>query len=431
LRTLSISQLLTYGGNLWQSRGKRHLLITGSTDVLLLVTALATGILTARLLGPEGRGELAIVIIWPSVIAAVGSLGVREALVYEQARTIHSRAVLTGAAILLAGLQSSVLVLLGWLLIPFLTQSQSDEIAHLTQQFLLFIFLNYISLYLGALLHGRLQIALYNVKRFSVKGFYIVGLMALWASSAVTVRNTAYALLIANAAAAVLAVIFILKDDGVSFQFRSPLLKDIFAYGLKSHVGSISHMFNERLDQMVLALLLSPIELGWYVVAVSAANITKIAASPFAQMIFPRIAGQNQTTQRHLLQAYSRFALLATGTLVLLLFMTLPILIPFVYGNEFSPSSQPAQILVLASIFLGVGYVWRQAFSGMGQPAVTSQAELLSLVVTAVGIYVFVPIYGILGAAWVSFVAYGVTMLFLGVRLRFFFGIPWRGLFGV
>lgn len=431
LLTVNYNHWLAQGIGIWRSRGKRDLLMTGLADIFILAISLVTGILTARLLGPEGRGQLAVVILWPSVIAAIGSLGVRDALVYEQARGVCSRDVLTGVALLLASLQSFALILIGWFLIPILTRSQTAEVTTLTRQFLIFVFLNFVSLYMVGLLHGRLHIVHYNITRISVNVIYVLGLLVLWGNDVVTVKYVAYALLIANAVTATLAVIFAARDSGVSFHFRWSFVKTIFNYGLKSHVGSISQMFNERLDQMVLALLLSPKELGWYVVAVSTANITKVAASPFAQMVFPRMTGQDRHRQRNILRTYSRFAVLCTGALALFLFVTLPFLLPVVYGDDFVPSLQAAQVLVIAAIFLGIGSIWRQALAGMGQPFIASQAELFSLVVTAIGIYFFVPPYGILGAAWVSLVAYSLATFYLGMKLKHSLEISWRQTLGL
>ncbi|MBK8934848.1 MAG: oligosaccharide flippase family protein [Chloroflexi bacterium] len=321
-----------------RSKSKRDLLQTGLTDILLLVTSLIAGVVTARLLGPEGRGQLAVVMLWPSLFAAVGSLGVRDALVYEQARAIQPKAVLTGVAIVLASLQSFFIILIGWFLIPILTKSQSSEIVVLTKQYLIFIFLNLTSLYMGALLQGKLRIALYNLVRLSVSVVYTLGLLTLWMFDSFNVQNVAYVLLIANAFTTLLAFIINLIDSGVSLHFHLSLFYSIFTYGIKNHIGSISHMFNERLDQMVLALLLTPKELGWYVVAVSAANIAKVAASPFSQLIFPRLAGQDLDNQRQIVRIHSRYTLLSTLLLILFLSLALPYLIPVIYGGDFSPS---------------------------------------------------------------------------------------------
>jgi len=423
---------LTRGvNNIWRSKGRRDLLTTGFADVVILVISFITGILTARLLGPEGRGELAVVILWPSVIAAVGSLGIRDALIFEQAKGLHSKATLAGTAIILAACQSSVLMLLGWFLIPILTKGQTNQIISLTQKYLFFIFLNLTSLYLIALLQGRLHITLYNITRISVNLFYLLGIVILAFSNLVTVENVAFTLLVSNVITVILALTFTVRNSGLNFHFQLAIVKGLFIYGLKSHVGGISHMFNERLDQMVLALLLSPKELGWYVVAVSVANMTKVAASPFAQMIFPRVTGQEQSHQKLIIRVYSRYALLSTGILAFFLYFTLPYLLPFVYGNEYRPSIVTAEVLVVASVFLGIGLVWRQALAGLGEPLIASQAEVLSLIVTAAGIYFLVPTYGILGAAWVSLVAYSLAVFYLGWKLKTAIAVSWKYLLGL
>ena len=46
-----------------------------------------TGALAARLLGPDGRGQLAAIQMWPNFLAAIANLGLPEALVYFSARS--------------------------------------------------------------------------------------------------------------------------------------------------------------------------------------------------------------------------------------------------------------------------------------------------------------------------------------------------------
>ena len=59
-----------------------------SLAIKLLVIAVntATGIITARMLQPEGRGELAALILWPVFLANAMTLGVPSSLVYNLRR---------------------------------------------------------------------------------------------------------------------------------------------------------------------------------------------------------------------------------------------------------------------------------------------------------------------------------------------------------
>src|ERR1700674_62581 len=62
--------------------------ISGTFLATVVVYAIAalTGPLAARLLGPEGRGTLAAIQLWPGALVTVAMMGLPEALVYFGAR---------------------------------------------------------------------------------------------------------------------------------------------------------------------------------------------------------------------------------------------------------------------------------------------------------------------------------------------------------
>ena len=85
---------------------RRAFLQTLTGNLLIQSIGVATGILTARLLGPTGRGELSTVLYYPTVVSQVGSNGIQQATAFEVSRRPHEE-----AKILKAGL--SVALLLG------------------------------------------------------------------------------------------------------------------------------------------------------------------------------------------------------------------------------------------------------------------------------------------------------------------------------
>ena len=85
----------------------KNLSFTFATSIAILVANIVTGVLTARWLGPTGKGELTAIILWPTVLAGAGSLGLVEAIVYlsgkddgERVRTIWTNSII--AAILVS-----------------------------------------------------------------------------------------------------------------------------------------------------------------------------------------------------------------------------------------------------------------------------------------------------------------------------------------
>ncbi|MEJ2737696.1 MAG: hypothetical protein P8189_29765 [Anaerolineae bacterium] len=179
-----------------------HLVSTGAADLALVILSAFSGILMARLLGPTGRGQFAVAILWPSVIAALGTLGVREALTYERARAFYPAPALVGTALVLATVQSILLMGLALFLIPWLTRTQSLDVTRAGQIFVLFIPTNLVTHYALGLLQGSLEIPVFNALRLVVSVVHLGAVLVLWALGWVTVWNVTLGLLIANACAA-------------------------------------------------------------------------------------------------------------------------------------------------------------------------------------------------------------------------------------
>ena len=60
---------------------------TQGTNLAIAALSLITGVVLARFLGVEARGELAIIMIWPPILSLVGLMGLHEAAVYFVARS--------------------------------------------------------------------------------------------------------------------------------------------------------------------------------------------------------------------------------------------------------------------------------------------------------------------------------------------------------
>ena len=405
-----------------------HLVSTGAADLALVILSAFSGILMARLLGPTGRGELAVTILWPSVIAALGTLGVREALTYERARAFYPASALVGTALVLAAVQSIPLMGFGVLLIPWLTRAQSLDVTKASLMFVLFIPPNLLTHYALGLLQGSLEIPIFNALRLVVSVVHFGAVLVLWALGLVTVWNVTLGLLVANACAALATVTAILVKCGARWKLNIELLRRLFAYGLRNHVGSISSMLNQRVDQMLMAVLITPEQLGWYVVAVNVSSLARLPSGAFATLVFPRVAAGGSAEQRRLTALYSRLNATATLGMGLVLVLLIPVLVPLVYGQAYTPSVIPAEILAVATIFVAIGQAWSGSLRGLGRPSEPARAEVISLLATVVGLALLLIPLDILGAALTSLIAYLIASAYMFLRLRKLLGVSLRDL---
>src|SRR5437868_7402069 len=100
---------------LWQSRVIRDFAGTAGTNVSIAVLSSVAGILAARLLGPEGRGELAAAIVWAGMIGVFASTGLPQALTYFAAQEPGAIGRIFYTTLAIWACQSAISLALGWL----------------------------------------------------------------------------------------------------------------------------------------------------------------------------------------------------------------------------------------------------------------------------------------------------------------------------
>ena len=108
-----------------------------AAKVMIIGINALTGIITARALRPEGRGELAAMVLWPVFLASALSLGVPSALTFQLRRNPEKQSQLMGAAILLAVLGGATAALLGMLFMPAWIPQYSPRVILFARIFLL------------------------------------------------------------------------------------------------------------------------------------------------------------------------------------------------------------------------------------------------------------------------------------------------------
>ena len=106
----------------------------GST-VLGRVSTLGLGIVTntlsARMLGPAGRGEYVAIIIWPQGIAVLFFLDINQAIAFNVAQRAVALSEVATAATTIGFIQSALSVIVGLLIVPHALANYSPTVQHL------------------------------------------------------------------------------------------------------------------------------------------------------------------------------------------------------------------------------------------------------------------------------------------------------------
>jgi enterobacterial common antigen flippase len=380
-----------------------------ATACIQLLAAL-TGVLLARTLGPSGRGALAAVVLWPSMLWTIGNLGVVDSITYLSARQAAPQRSIVSTSLGLALVQSVILILLGLVIVPIALANQEATIVRDCLIFLASIPTSLVALYFASVLNGAHRFVAFNVLRATVFVGNALGLVVLAIASDLTVTSAMVAYLISQVITVVVGAALVLPSTHGLVRPEKKLTREMLAYGWRSQLSSISNLLNERVDQLVISIVFAPASLGLYVVAYTMTSLSGLIGYSVALATLPGVAKADTSGERRAkAHEYVFLTTLSTAAVVIPLLLLAPVILRVVFGPDFVAATGVTRILLVASIALGTSRVLEAALKGVNRPLDASIAEGVGLVVTAVGLAALLPVLDLKGAAITSLLAYSTV----------------------
>jgi O-antigen/teichoic acid export membrane protein len=400
-------------------RGVGRLVIhTAGYNVAAAAASGLGGIIVARALGPQMRGEYAAVMAWFGVALMIGGMGQPAALCYHVAHdpgnargyvaTSRAMMLVTGTAALAGGI----------LLAPLLARGN----AGLTVAYRI-AFATSIVAFVGASYTFSLQarnLRWWNTVRVSQPVLGLAFIVVLWRLRLLTLTT----------ALIVLALTMLLQLGWAYQRCRSAglapgraqirLVRPLARYGMSQIAALTPAVLNAQLDQLVLSLAVPPAALGRYAIAVSCTLIPIPMVSAIGNVAFPRLAAR-----QHMDLMANRMQWLgilgsagAAAGMLLPLDVAAPWLIPHVFGPGYAGVVPLLWILTPAGVFLACNQVTGDVLRGRKYPLIVARAQGLAAVFTVILLVILLPVAGVYGAAIASAVAYGVALVMMLLSLR-------------
>lgn len=384
--------------------------LNAAANTILAGLGMVSGVLAARLLGPHGRGELAAIQTWPGFIGSLAMLGLHDALAYYSARSPSEAGGYLASAMVVALASSLPFMVLGYLAMPWLLHAQTPGIVWAGRWYLLVAPVYALVGLPRYPFQGREDFIPWNAMRIAPNLLWIAVLLVAWASALATPVFLAGANLV--------ALMLLVFPSGVLTVRRIPgpfrpdrhKLPPLLSYGLPCMATMVPQTLNLRLDQMLMAALLPPRDLGLYVVAVAWSGAVAPLLSALSAVTMPAVAsaGDHRQSVRRLITGVQAATAMAV-ILTLVLAAITPTAIVILFGTSFRAAIPVALVLVPAAAVLGLNSVLQEGLRGLGRPYAVLQAELAGLLMTAVALAAMLRPMGIMGAALASLLGYSTV----------------------
>lgn len=386
-----------------------------SLVVKLLVVAIntATGIITARMLRPDGRGELAAMILWPVFLANALTLGVPSSLVYNLRREPERESQFLSAALLLGVLLGLAAILAGVAMMPYWLAQYRMETILIAQWMMLHAPLCTLMLVGRASLEARGKFGLSNATLFFTPLLGLAGLTGLALAGAMTPFRAALTYVFNGVPVFCWMVwrmwrLFRPRWTGLLASLRTLLPYGVRAYGIDL-LGALSL----QIDQALVIGFLSPAAMGTYVVALSLSRMLQLFQQAVVMVLFPKVAARPADEVIALTGRAARISTVMTSMAGIAVMLGGQWMLRLLYGAEFVAATNLLRLLVLEVIFASTALVLAQAFMALGRPGIVTMLQGLGLALSVPLMLVLIPRYGLLGAGLALAISAAVRLLLM------------------
>jgi len=395
---------------------------TVATGLLGQLVTIVSGIIVARALGVEGRGYLALFVIFPIAISYLGSLGVPYSVTYYAASGEISSA--TGKYIFLRffPLQSVVLLSFHILVLGFYVKGMSPDIKMAGYVTILVIPFILAQSYGMALVQGAGKFVLFNVLRLIVPVTYTIAVLIIFISGFADLRIILAAWVFSNILSGCIALYTTTGhiESICNKSAGSVSFKTIVEFGVRGLFGSVTPLESFRLDHVLAGFLMSPAMLGLYVVGQAFSNLPQFIARSAGMVVYPVVAKKaEEMGKKRLVWRFFWFVTFFNSIITALLILTLPYLLPFLFGDDFGDAIVLGQILLVGTVAAASRRIFVEGLRGAGVPHVSTMAEISMYPWLVIGIPLLIMLYENIGLAVGVAIAYFISLivaLVLGTR---------------
>lgn len=407
------------------SSGKlvRGTAVTFTAGILSLLVGVGTSVILARVLGPEGRGIYALAVLLPSLIVTFGNLGIGHATVYYVARGEFRRQEILGSNILLSAGIGCIGILTGLVAVLFFREAVFPGVSPgylllalvLVPLEIFFSYINYVLL-------GAQQVKEFNYVQIAQAVLFLV----FTAFALLGLRTGITGAIVAGLFSWLVVDTLVFRiarrvAGGIDLKLNSSYIKRATTYGVQAHLASILGFLNYRVDMFLVNGFLGPAAVGLYGVAVGLVEKLWMLSFAASTVLFPRVAAENEEQrQKEFTPLVVRTVLWITALGAIALALLSHWIVVLLYSEAFLPAVGALQALLAGITALSAWRLLANDIAGRGFPGVNIYTGLVAVVTNIVLNLLWIPRYGIVGAAWASSVSYTVSLfgaLFFYCRL--------------
>ena len=383
------------------------------------------GVLTARYMGAAGKGKFWLVYTVAGLLSLILSMRFHRALTYHLSKNkdMLGETILYG--LMLCIITVSIIAMITTLFSGLLYETVLKDV-RIHWAILVLISLSY---YLWLLIIGVIEgLFLFKAKAIFLGGTHMLKCILVFLALGPFQMNFEELILFVGSVETIVfsCIVFYFLGKAKHFLINLSEFLRILKYSAQSFLGMVSDLGVFRVDVFFVNYFSGPAQVGIYTVAISLASILLYGPTAVRNVLLPYIASY---PDREITSKLSKLLIIVIS---LLSFMLIPLVwlgVPPIYGEEFTFSRVLFMVLLPGAIFWGIFSLLSSDIEGRGLPWRVSNISVVSALVAIALNLILIPIWNSLGAAAVSSITCGMSMILAARFYKQMIGIKMRQLF--
>jgi O-antigen/teichoic acid export membrane protein len=370
-----------------------------STPIALILV-----VLQSRFLEPSGRGAFVLAVLGVTIFSRLlGQLGVavtnRMAQPDVDLRRLVQRALALGIVLGAAG--SAVVFLVG---------AASDDLGpRIALLAALALVPNVLWQTVSGVLLGLGRVRLWNYIQILPPVLTVVGMVVFVVLMGAEVAGAVGAWAAANALTAVVALAAAHRAWRPADvpNVVDPVSRALARFAITMGAVQVVNLISYRAELFVLRRFETLRDVGIYSIAMQAAEAMWLVAGALATAVTAPVVHETEQRARELITRSARRALLLTGAVAVAVGLAAPILVPLLFGEDFSDSVRPLWVLLPGIVaYAPVTVLVVYLSVRRGRPRLSLAVSVVAMLVTTTAALALIPAWGTTGAALASTLGY-------------------------
>ncbi len=385
--------------------------LTSGTKAYWIIGAMIATLITARFLGPDGRGVIAAATSWVAMFVTFGHLSLANVVVYLIGRDGRSRlAVVAGSAMAI----TAAATLVAWVVVVSLHTWTAGRIFEHVPLLVLLVAFAGLPFLLWMESGNSLLVVMGDLKRLNIaQAAGTTAGIILVVLAVVVMRGGAAAALAATLGSYLVVVGLglarILPESGPLVVSRA-VVADLLRGGVRLHPSAVGTFFFTHAAVILLNHFRPVSEVGYFQLAMQLTVAMQIVPMAVAVVAFSLVAREGADAawpehRRLVLQTMLYAAIAATAS-----YVVAPFIVVLLAGRGFAPAVPIVRILSLSVFGMSLATVMAPQWVARGYFLQPSVLSLAGVAVGLTGNWLFIPRYGMYACAWVMVAAYGVHL---------------------